>query len=461
MPDGNEFSPQDIQDLQAIAAKLPAGHPALAKINGALASYGMTEKGAAATPPIAKSGLSINTSLSPMEMVGAGVGDEARGNQQMAQRYINAGPKEVMGGAKDIGQGNISRGAHRIITGTGVSALPAMASVLPMAMAEAPLATGLSLGGGMLGQYGGRKAAEAVGASPDQADLAGDVGGLGGSILGGYGAARTIPRLRGLFKTDPLEAAKTALRPRSEAQFGGEEEGGIGPGDFNRARPHLQGVQSLAELRKALPGAKASVWKPYADAISKFGDEEVQVGNETHTLADLETERLDNTAKLSVLKSKYPTAQRAALRVDPELRALNERQNSVIDAIDQKLYDKANIDAREIRRTHGALQGIEKLAERAKTAPDRPFGLGRLQNVSLTKPLSNVPTALQSGRDVLAGRPLFSGSPTDVAVSEAFRAPQTGLAQRSGLSGLRQLTNVPTPYLPDQLEKVRTLLLGP
>jgi hypothetical protein len=39
MPDGNEFSPQDIQDLQGIASKLPPGDPTRAKITAALVPH--------------------------------------------------------------------------------------------------------------------------------------------------------------------------------------------------------------------------------------------------------------------------------------------------------------------------------------------------------------------------------------------------------------------------------------
>lgn len=102
------------------------------------------------------------------------------------QRWANAGPLQAAEGIADLSRGNLARGAHEVITGAGLTAAPA---VLPYAAVTAPLATlsGLLFGAG--GQAVTRRAAVLMGAEPDTADLAGDVGG----IMAG-GAASQVPR---------------------------------------------------------------------------------------------------------------------------------------------------------------------------------------------------------------------------------------------------------------------------
>lgn len=137
------------------------------------------EAQAFANPPRA----TFNIPKSPLEMVGAGVGDEAQGNAQMASQYVQSGPGEIGGGLKDVAQGNVARGLHRAIKGAGVTAIPLTASAAPIAAASAPVPFFLSALMGTGGGIAAQKGAQFLGATPDQADLAGDVG----AIAGGYG----------------------------------------------------------------------------------------------------------------------------------------------------------------------------------------------------------------------------------------------------------------------------------
>lgn len=118
---------------------------------------------------------------------------------------------EIGGGVGDILKGDVAKGLHRIISGTGSATVPAAALVAAPLAAAAPLTTALSLGGGMAGQTLGQKAASAMGASPDQAALAGDVGGL----AGGYAGAK-LPAVAGraaLLGRTPEAAYQSALKP--------------------------------------------------------------------------------------------------------------------------------------------------------------------------------------------------------------------------------------------------------
>jgi hypothetical protein len=132
------------------------------------------------------------------------------GHPENIGEYVPASAGEIAGGIKDVGQGRLAHGAHRIIAGTGSAVAPMAPFLLPGA-AAAPITTALSVGGGALGQKGGQKLATALGASPDQAELAGDVGGL----AGGYAGAK-LPALgsrAALLGKTPEGAYRSALKP--------------------------------------------------------------------------------------------------------------------------------------------------------------------------------------------------------------------------------------------------------
>lgn len=97
-------------------------------------------------------------------------------------QYIENGPGEMLAGGKDIAQGKVARGAHRVISGAGTTALPAA----PFAIVAAPGAALRLALGGVAGSVVGEKGAEMLGANPDQAAFAGDIGGLvGGGVAQG------------------------------------------------------------------------------------------------------------------------------------------------------------------------------------------------------------------------------------------------------------------------------------
>src|SRR5207245_3114328 len=137
------------------------------------------------------------------------------GHPENIGAYVPASAGEIAGGVKDIAQGKVAGGMHRIFGGLGNASLPVAALVGPAAVAAAPVTTGLSVVGGYAGQKGAQKGAEALGATPDQAALAGDIGGFAGgytgakvSSIGKALGSRTLP----LRKT-PQEAYQSALKP--------------------------------------------------------------------------------------------------------------------------------------------------------------------------------------------------------------------------------------------------------
>jgi hypothetical protein len=90
-------------------------------------------------------------------------------------------------GIGNIARGNVARGARQVIAGAGNMTLPAAALVGPATVLSNPGTALATLGGGAVGQVGARKGAEALGATPEQAQLAGDIGGIAGGIAGGAG----------------------------------------------------------------------------------------------------------------------------------------------------------------------------------------------------------------------------------------------------------------------------------
>lgn len=98
--------------------------------------------------------------------------------------YVKYGPGRVVEGVKRLmgatPDNQLAKGAHNVITGMGVTALP----FAPAATLAAPAA---AIGGLILGApstYLARKGAELVTDNPDYVDLAGDAGGLIGGAAG-------------------------------------------------------------------------------------------------------------------------------------------------------------------------------------------------------------------------------------------------------------------------------------
>lgn len=138
--------------------------------------------------------------ITPHSMPGASDGSNLA---EGLSDWTDNGPIEVGRGAMDVGRGNVSRGAHKMISGAGVTMAPA---VLPFAATAAPLATATSMGTGYLAGKVARPVAEHFGASPDQADLAEDLGNIGGGLVG-----TKVPRMTGSLARGAASALPTAV----------------------------------------------------------------------------------------------------------------------------------------------------------------------------------------------------------------------------------------------------------
>lgn len=136
---------------------------------------------------------------------------EGHGMLEGLADYDKASGGEIGGGVHDIYNGRVAKGLHRLISGFMAGTAPAAAMVLPAVAAASPVTTALGVGGGILGQKGAHAGAEALGATPDQADLVGDVG----SFAGGYAGSKVpnVAARAALLGRTPEEAYQSALKP--------------------------------------------------------------------------------------------------------------------------------------------------------------------------------------------------------------------------------------------------------
>lgn len=240
---------------------------------------------------------------------------------------------------------------------------------------------------------------------------------LGGAIKGGAGAARNVgdnlSTLRDAAIGDPDAAALRGLR--------------VGPGSPKALRtvsavqgglPFLQGANSLEDLQSRVPATKDQIWAPYSDAINRVGDKQTPLG----TVRDLEKRRLEVSAQLRGLKTGDPQAIALAQQKGLTQADLLDEERNIKANLDPELQ-AAGIDPVAIRKSFGDVSTIGSRISGKSTLAEKsqPYGFGKLKDISFSKPFSNGPLLFDAGRDIVAGRPLFSGKPTDVAIKEAFR----------------------------------------
>ena len=244
------------------------------------------------------------------------------------------------------------------------------------------------------------------------------LGGLDMAAPGRTPIAPIAAPLRRMALGDPNAAALKGLRvgPASAKSLSTLKS-------VEGARPYMQGVQSLADAQARVPAAKAEIWNPYKQAIDKIGGKQVMGPDGPTTVGDLENERLQISANLRTLKSGSPEGIQLAAQKGMNQADLLAREKAVQSALDPHLAE-AGIDPKLIRGTFGdvaqvggRLSGKSTLAE-----PSQPYGFGRMLNMRIDNPRSWLGEPAQGVRDLAAGRPLWSGKPTDINIREAFRS---------------------------------------
>ena len=251
--------------------------------------------------------------------VGMPGASEGAGLMEGLAEYDKASGGEVAGGVHDILQGNVAKGLHRIISGTGNAAAPVAALVGPASVAAAPLTTGLSVGGGLVGSKAARAGATALGATPDQANLAGDVGGF----AGGYAGAK-LPALAGkaaLLGRTPQEAYQSALKPSTTlppAKVNSVVQTGLTEG----IPVSQKGVEKIgaalddlhAKVTAEIGAGNGKTVNPYAVA-SRLSSTAKQFSNQVNPNADLNAISESGNEFLANNPNPIPAADAQAMKV--------------------------------------------------------------------------------------------------------------------------------------------------
>lgn len=202
--------------------------------------------------------------------------------------------------------------------------------------------------------------------------------------------------------------------------------------DVEGARPYLGGrkIQGVSDLQQTIPGAKNEIWKPYEDALGRFGHEQVEGPNGPTTFGDLEARRVELSNQLHSLNSKDPVAAQTIISQGKTPAQLLEEQNAVEGLIDERMRQEG-VNSGAIRRTIGNVKGVERQVSGTNTLSEEPqrYGFGRMaQDLDINpfrpfKSIGNTVKGVVAGtKDLAAGRPAWSGKPTDVGVAEGLQS---------------------------------------
>ena len=195
--------------------------------------------------------------------------------------------------------------------------------------------------------------------------------------------------------------------------------------DVQGARPYLGGAQSVEDVqqRAGIGGsARDEIYKPISDFLSEHGGRVVDGPDGPTTLQGLENERTQTSAQLRQLKAGGPEGIALATQKGLTQADLLARQSALEEALDPHLMG-AGIDSPLIRQTFGQVARVgDQFAGRLTDAEKpTPYGFGRMLNMRIDNPRSWLGSPAQGVRDLVAGRPLWSGNAGDVGVGEAFR----------------------------------------
>lgn len=159
-------------------------------------------------------------------------------------------PALVARGARDVTRGNIAKGGNEMLGGAATFTAPVTIPATLGAAALAPVATAVGVGSGLLGGAASGATARKLGATPDQADLAQNLGGIaaGGLAARAYNNGPGI--IEGLRRIGGVSTARAGQN--IQASMNGAANSPI---DLSAVRPALEEAQAKAAYlgsRKAI-----------------------------------------------------------------------------------------------------------------------------------------------------------------------------------------------------------------
>lgn len=397
-------------------------------------------------------------------------------NQRAAdtvKAWADNGPHAVNLGIQDVAHGNFSKGAHEIISGAGITALPMLAPALTRAFMAAPVATTAGAATTIAGAEAGSKVAQsgasAMGASPDQAQLAGDVAGLAGGTAGAAIAKVGAPALsRWSANRKSFQMGKDYIQSTRDIQ----SALGVNAEDVHRARPFLEAVhnngipivgkdanggavdqlakaadvaieeieQHVAGLVRQVPNATV---RPLQEAIttrvlrmpgSSYKDLQAaraiiaQYGlSKPLSLADAESLRIRLNAENRSILEGSGVRQRTAVLTNPAYVARQEAANQLRDGIYGALEQHGIEGVRDLRQSEGSILKLRNAAD--------PLTRGLRSESTVARTGSNSLTARIAQRVapvVAAGTgAAVAGPPGAAAGAELGRELTTGLTAKN------------------------------
>jgi hypothetical protein len=336
------------------------------------------------------------------------------------------------------------RTAAGLTTPAGVG-LTAATALAPEVVLPAAAAYGIGHGGAKTIQGGYGLATS--GATPENV---GNALQGAGEMLGG---ATAVPASRALLRP-PVPEQNAAIQSVLDPGWGKRQ---AFQEDLATARPYLggQGISSVEDLQNAIPGAKDEIWQPAQQGFNRFGDEPVQGPDGPTTYNGLEARRREISAQLQGIRDKDPATLQTILQQGKNPANLADEQAHISNLLDDRM-SREGINFTAIRNAFGGVKGIERQVSGTNTLSEKPqrYGFGKVaSNLSINPfKLFGLPGGIaEAASDIAAGRPLWSGKPTDVGIAEGL---QTGGEKPSFVSTrypqpigppLAPPTNVPPP----------------
>lgn len=253
----------------------------------------------------------------------------------------------------------------------------------------------------------------------------------GAEMVGGAAGTRTLIKKATVV---PIEQQKAAIQRVLDPGWGKRE---AFQKELAGARPYLggKGVDGVADLQRRIPAAKQEIWKPAADAFKQFGEESVQGPDGPTTYNKLEARRQELSAQLQKLHEGDPATVQTVFQQNKNPTMLANEQSAINGLLDERMR-QAGIHFPSLRETHGAVHGIERQVSGTNTLSEQPqrYGFGRMSRA--INPFNKASKLGANGRietpgmveemkgglrDVVEGRPLWSGKPTDVGVAEGLK----------------------------------------
>ena len=352
------------------------------------------------------------------------VGQDLGAIKDLVKSWADNGPHAVVEGIKNFVAGNYAKGAHQVITGAGLTALPMVAAPLAAAAVAAPIATGLTAAGAIGAGYAGQKMGEAgarqLGATPDQAALAGDVGALAGGTLGAkLGEGLNSARLSWAAMRRTAQGAqstlqlKQAMPPTKSAPYTDDQ--------FQRAMPYLdlehraEPVTSVQGFRDAADSAVKGI-EDHIDTLIKANPTDTIT---TNPLAEVRA-KLSQSVRGDALDAGLKELD--DLKLDQPVTVVDaERIRKQLNAENTAILRKNSYDVATARAADPGFAAREIAAQSLRTGIYDALDLRGAQGVRALRQDEGSIIALRNAaeRQIYAGGKNVAGTGTNVFARKA------------------------------------------